>query len=182
MFRSVFDPEYIDSLADIAKDTIARKNPFPSLPGFPTGEYACKWGLTDLYPECEKILRDAIENRKTFDTGWVGCKKEIRSFRMISDGKVLTIQTSASMDEFDDLIYDAMETEEEVTDEQVEELHDYWYESLDMDTDAGSEMTIPLTTYEDAMELMSKMEDSDEAQLAEWFEVVKTWVKEVTSR
>lgn len=172
----------LNSLASIARDTIARKNPFPSLPGFPSNEYACKWGLTDLYPEDEKILRGAIENRKTFDTGWVGCKKEIRDFRMISDGKVLTIQTSAAMDDFDELIYDALDDDTELTDDQIEELNDYWNESLDMSTETESEATIPVTTYESAMEVMSKMEDENDKQLEEWFEIVKSWVKEVTSR
>ena len=174
-------PSY-ESLANIAKDTIVRKNPFPALEGFPSNEYAAKWGLTDLYPEDEKILRNAIDTRMTFDTGWVGCKKEIRWFRMISDGKVLTIQSSAEMDDFDDLIYDAMDEEIEITDDQVEELHEYWYESMDMDTSTGSEVTIPLTTYEDAMKVLDKMEDQDAAQLDSWFEVIKVWVKEVTGR
>lgn len=169
----------LESLANIAKDTIARKNPFPSLPGFPLGVYACKWGLTDMYPEEEKILREAIDTRKTFDTGWCGCRKEIRSFRMISDGEVLTIQTSAEIDDFDDLIYDAMETEEELTDDQIEELNDYWCES-DLDTYTESERTIQLTTYEDAMKVMSQMEDNDDKYLNECFEIVKSWVKEVT--
>ena len=168
------------SLADIAKDTIARKNPFPSLPGFPSNAYCAHWGLTDLYPEDERILRSAIDNRKTFDTGWVGCKKEIHYFRIISDGKVMTIQTSAEMDDFDDLIYDAMDEEVELTDDQVEELESYWYES-DIDSSASSEVTIPLTTYEAAMEHIEKMIDHDVKQLDEWFEIVKEWVKEVTS-
>ena len=166
------------SLADLAKDTIVSKNPFPSLSGFPSSYYAAKWGLTDLYPEDEAILRNAIDNRKTFDTGWVGCKKEIRYFRLISDGKVITIQTSAEMDDFDDLIYDVMDTEVELTDDQVEELHDYWNES-DIDTSTQSETTIPLTSYEDVMTIISEMEDRDEEQLREWSNVVKEWVAEV---
>lgn len=171
----------LKSLADIAKDTIARKNPFTSLPGFPSNAYCAHWGLTDLYPEDEKILRDAIDNRKTFDTGWVGCKKEIHYFRLISDGNVLTIQTSAEMDDFDDLIYDAMNEEVELTDDQIAELEEYWYES-DIDSSASSEVTIPLTTYETAMEHIEKMIDHDVKQLDEWFEIVKEWVKEVTNR
>lgn len=171
----------LKSLADIAKDTIARKNPFPSLPGFPSNAYCAHWGLTDLYPKDEKILRAAIDNRKKFDTGWVGCKKEIHYFRLISDGNVLTIQTTAEMDDFDDLIYDAMDEEVELTDDQVAELEDYWYES-DIDSSACSEVTIPLTTYEVAMEHIEKMIDHDVKQLDEWFEIVKEWVKEVTNR
>ena len=168
----------LKSLADIAKDTIARKNPFPSLPGFPSNAYCAHWGLTDLYPEDERILRNAIDNRKTFDTGWVGCKKECHYFRIISDGKVVTIQTSAHMDDFEDLIYDAMDKEVELTADQEAELNDYWYES-DMDSSTYSEITIPVSTYEDVMKHISKMNDHDVQQLDEWFEVVREWVKEV---
>lgn len=169
------------SLANIAKNTIARKNPFPKLEGLPSNDYGCKWGLTDLYPEDEKILRSAINNRQTFDTGWIGCKKEIRSFRMISDGKVITIMASAEMDDFEDLIYDAMDEEKELSEGQTEELWDYWCES-DMDTSSCAEDTVPVTTYEDAMSILSRLEDSAQRQLDDWFEVVKLWVAEVIGR
>ena len=169
-----------DSLANIAKDWFGHPNPFSALPGFCSGRYACKWGLTDLYPEDEKILREAIENRRIFDTGWAGCQKEIRSFRIISDGKVITIMANADMDEFDDLIYDVMDTEVELTEEQLETLHELWVDSPEMSTYAESEKTVPVTTYEDAMEILSNLEDANETQLKEWSNVVKSWVKEVT--
>ena len=168
----LYDP---NSLANIAKDTIARKNPFPPIEGLPHSMYGCKWGLTDLYPEDEQILRSAIDNRQTFDTGWIGCKKEIRSFRMISDGKAITIMACAEMDEFEDLIYDAMDKEVELTEEQTEELWEYWYES-DMNTSTVTEHTVPVTTYEDAMSILDKLDDSAVKILDDWFEVVKEWV------
>lgn len=165
------------SLASIAKDTIARKNPFPSLPGFPSNEYASNWSLTNLYLEDEKILRNAIDNRQTFDTGWVGCKKEIRYFRIISDGNIMTIQTSAEMDEFEDLIYDAMDEEVELNDVDITELIDCFLE-LDINNHTESETTIPFTTYENVMTAISEMENRDEEQLREWFETVKQIVNE----
>lgn len=174
------------SLADIAKDTISTKNPFHALPGLPSGRYGCKWGLTDLYPEDETILREAISSRKTFDTGWIECKKEIRSFRMISDGNVITIQASAEMDDFEDLIYDAMESDDKLTEEQMDELNHYWDLSLldeePMDTSTSSTITVPLTTYENAMKILAKLETANESQLNKWFEIVKGWVKEVTEK
>lgn len=166
------------SLANIAKDTICRKNPFPSLPGFPSSMYAAKWGLTDLYPEDEAILRSAIDTRSMFDTGWAGCKKEIRSFRIISDGNVVTIQTSADMDDFEDLIFDALEDGQDLTNDQVNELFDYYNDS-DISTTVESEVTVPLTSYEDIMSIISRMEDENEKQLSAWFDVVKSWVAEV---
>jgi hypothetical protein len=172
----------LHSLADIAKDTIARKNPFPKLEGFNAGIYVCKWGLTDLYPEEERILRDAIENRKTFDTGWVDCKKEIRSFRMISDGTVLTIQACSSMDDFDDLIYDAAPDGTEFSDEQIEELTDYWNDSMDLSTDAEAEATVPVTTYKEAIGVLGKLEAQNEKSLDSCFQVVQSWVSEILAR
>ena len=169
------------SLAHEARNTIVRKNPFPSLPGLPSNAYGCKWGLTDLYPEDEAILRAAIDARKTFDTGWIGCKKEIRSFRMISDGKLITIQASAEMDEFPDLIYDALDDDVELTEEQVETLEEYWYNDTEMFTEVESERTVPVTTYKDAMMILEQLEDANDRQLNAWFEVVKQWVKDVVS-
>ena len=168
-----------ESLYNVARPRIGHTNPFPALEGFPSGMDACKWGLTDLYPEDEAILRTAITNKQVFDTRWAGCKKEIRSFRMISDGNVLTIMASAEMDDFDDLIYDAMDTEEELTEEQIEMLHDFWYDSPEVTTETESETTIELTTYDAAMEALAKLEDENEKHLNRCFEVVKEWVKYV---
>ena len=175
----------LESLANKAKDRIGQKNPFPKL-NFPESLYGCKWGLTDLYPQYEKIIREAIEKRETFDTDGVSCQKEIRSFRIISDGEKMTIQAFSEMDEWPELIYDALwdvtETEEELTDEQIEELTDYWNESLEMNTETQSEITIPVSTYEAAMETLETLEEQNEKQLNECFEIVKSWVKEIIDR
>ena len=98
---------------------------------------------------------------------------------MISDGKVITIQAFAEMDDIPDLFYDALEGNEELTDEQLNELEEYWYADTEISTEAEAEDTVELTTYEDAMKILSKLEDSVAKQLDEWFEEVKIWVKEV---
>ena len=170
----------LNSLSSIAMDTIARKNPFPRLEGFATNGDACHWWFDELYPESENVLRKALEEKATFDTGWVGSKKEICSFRIISDGKVLTLQTSASMDDIEDLFYDAAPNGVEFTEEQTESLMDYYHES-DVDTTAGSEITIPYTTYEEVLKNLCEMSKCDFKQLDEWFEEVKQWVEEVVS-
>jgi hypothetical protein len=172
----------LHSLSDIAKDTIVRKNPFPQLVGFASNGDASHWSLTDLYPDNEKILRSAIETKQTFDTGWVGCKKEVRSFRIISDGNVLTIQAGASMDDFDNLIYDAAPVGTEFTEEQIKELYDYWNDCTDISCDTESEVTVPLTTYDDAMNIIEKLESENDSRLESWFEIVKSWVEEIVNR
>lgn len=167
----------IRSLAEIARDTIVRKNPFPRLDGMHTSSYGCKWGLTDLYPDAEEVLREAIENKATFDTGWIDCRKEIRAFRMISDGTNITIQASAEMDDIPELFYDALDVDTELTDDQISELTEYWYQDTEMSTDVISEQTVPVTTYADAMRILSMLEDQNDKQLNEWFEVIKSWVE-----
>ena len=174
---------YVNSLANIAKDTICSKNPFPALDDFSDDIYVCKWSLTDLYPEKEKILREAIEDRKTFDTGWCGCQKEIRSLRIISDGKEMTIQAAAEMDEFHELVYDALwdekGEEEEFTEDQMNQLWEYYNDS-DIGTETQREVTIPVSTYEAVMEELERLEDYNDKELESWFEIVKSWVSEVT--
>ena len=79
------------------------------------------------------------------------------------------------------LVYDAMETEVELTEEQMNELWEYYYES-DIGTETQREMTIPVSTYEAAMEIISQLEQYNDDELNEWFEIVKSWVKEVIDR
>ena len=50
-----------------------------------------------------------------------------------------------------------------------------------MDTETMSEETVPVTTYEAAMEILSKLENENDERLNSWFEVVKSWVQEVIS-
>lgn len=92
--------------------------------------YASKWSLTDFYEEAEKKLREAIESGEEFDTGWFGCKKEIRYARYEKSKDSFFIAVSAHMDDLwdsEDLIYDALNEigiEEEVTEEVIDEIRD----------------------------------------------------------
>ena len=91
------------------------------------GEYAAKWGLTDLYPESEDKLRQALLSGEDFDTGWWGCKKEIRYCRITQEIGMITVEVSAHMDdlwESDDLIYDALWETTKQEDELPEEIID----------------------------------------------------------
>ena len=75
------------------------------------GEYASKWCLTDFYEESETKLKQALESNEDFDTGWFGCKKEIRYARYKRENGVFTIEVSCHMDDLyeqPDLIYDAL--------------------------------------------------------------------------
>ena len=75
------------------------------------GVYASKWGITDFYPESEEKLKELIDSGEDFDTGWFGCKKEIRYARYRRENGVFTIEVSCDMDDLEDgaeLIYDAL--------------------------------------------------------------------------
>ncbi len=54
------------------------RQPFAALPGV----YAAHWGLTDLYPEHQAALEDALSSGQAFDTGEFGAKKEIEFARV----------------------------------------------------------------------------------------------------
>ena len=141
----------------------------------------CKWGLTDLYPEAEVMLRSALEKREPFDTGWGSCKKEIRSFRVYSDGSTLHVQTYEEIDEPCDLIYDAMDIEVELTEEQEDEILDLWYEVGGM-TEFELSSEIPLTTYEDLMKEISRQENENSIMSEEMFNIMKETVRDYTDR
>ena len=91
-----------------------------------SGEYASHYSLTDLYPQSEAKLREALASGEDFDTDWFGCKKEIRYARYIREGNSITVKVSAQMDdlwESDDLVYDALweacQTEEELPEDFI---------------------------------------------------------------
>ena len=90
--------------------------------------YASKWGLTDFYEDAELILRDTIESGDDFDTGWFGCKKEIRYARYERNEGGFHITVEAHMDDLWDgegLIYDTLsdlDIDGEVSDEIIDEV------------------------------------------------------------
>ncbi len=57
-------------------------------------------GLTDLYPEGEIALRDALADKPDFITEWWGSKHEIASARVFRGSGQVTVEASVS-DDFD---------------------------------------------------------------------------------
>ena len=57
-----------------------------------------KWGPTDFYPAVRQQLVEAFSSGLDWDTGWMGCKKEILSSRFSREGNVVTAQVSVSDD------------------------------------------------------------------------------------
>ena len=95
------------------------------------GEYASKYALTDWYEGSEEILREAMASGDDFDTGWFGCRKEIRYARIVRENGLYTVEVSSHCDDLwdgDDLIYDALwevsKSEEELPDDIIESIRD----------------------------------------------------------
>jgi hypothetical protein len=59
-----------------------------------------KWGPTDFYSNTKEALAKAFKSRKSFETPWLSCKKEILSSRITRDKGTVTVEVSVS-DDFD---------------------------------------------------------------------------------
>lgn len=142
-----------------------------------SGEYVSKWWLTDFYPEYEEILRNAIESGEDFDTGWVGCKKEIRYMRLSRENGKLSIEVSEHTDDMwdeDDLIYDAVwkvtGSEDEIPEDKLDAIRDVAiYSDVDDHADVSAEYSNPLT-FDEVVEIIDEMESDVSDATSRMFE------------
>lgn len=149
------------------------------------GYDAAHWGLTDLYEESKQKLKDALASGEDFDTGWWGCKKEIRYARICRENGKITVQVSCHMDDLweeDSLIYDALweerHTEEELPEEIIESIRS---EAIEVGID--EETTETKTIHGDALlcnvtDLIEKLEDEAESKNTEMYNRLRTIVAE----
>lgn len=149
------------------------------------GAYASKYALTDWYEESEKILREAIESGEDFDTGYFGCRKEIRYGRIRRENGVITVEVSAAMDDLYDgseLIYDALwdvsNSEEELPDDIIESIRDTAADCGINDSAMEWEDLPADATFADVDHLISVLEDSVESQNEENYSRLCEIVKE----
>lgn len=148
------------------------------------GMYASKWGLTDFYEESEQKLKDALASGEEFDTGWWGCKKEIRYARIVRDHEDVTVEVSCHMDdlwEADDLIYDALweecHTEEELPDEIIDSIRDA---AIDDGIEDSTEMsdTLPRdASFDDIVAKIDRLEEWCESKNTEMYGELRAIVK-----
>ena len=141
------------------------------------GCYASHWGLTDLYPETEELLRKLLDSGEDFRTTWWGAKKEIVYAQYEADGDELSVTVQNQMDDLwdgsHDLIWDAIddlkyvdkklpadwEADDDFTDFVLECIND-WNNPMDIEDSAISITILPrTTTYENLMEAVSKTWD-----------------------
>ena len=152
------------------------------------GEYASQWGLTDFYEESEEKLKDVLKSGEDFDTGWFGCKKEIRYARYVREGDEFTIEVSAHMDDLwegDDLIYDALwevnKSEEELSDEIIDSIRELAFEGGVEDVSYGDAVILSEeATFERIVEVTDDLEKYVENNNQEMFnrlcEIVRSCV------
>lgn len=133
------------------------------------GEYASKWGLSDFYEESKAKFMDALNSGEDFDTGWWGCKKEIRYARIVREDGHIMVEVSCNMDDLwdeDDLIYDALweerKVDEELPDEIIESILEMAYGDIDDHTEVAE--TLPAdASFDDIVAVIGKLEDEAEA-------------------
>ncbi len=150
------------------------------------GEYSSRHGLTDLYPESEAKLREALVSGEDFTTGWTGCKKESRYVKYTREGDKITIALSAHMDalwEADDLIYDALwaacKVEEELSDEFINSVRESLGDDTDIDDHTDITIVVPsFVTFERIMELTGTFEEEAERNNQRMFDSLCDIVKE----
>ena len=152
------------------------------------GEYASKWGLTDFYEDSEQKLREALASGEDFDTGWFGCKKEIRYARICRENGAVTVEVSCHMDdlyESDDLICDALwsayKIEKELPEEILDSIRDAAVDEQ-MDDYSEESDTLPAdASFEQICESIAVMVESAEKKNEEVFnelcEIVKAHVQ-----
>jgi hypothetical protein len=132
------------------------------------GDYSSKYGLTDLYPESEAKLREALASGEDFTTGWTGCRKEARYVRYTREGDHITIEVSSEMDdlwESADLIYDALCTACHVEEDLPEDIIDSIREAALGEIDDHTEVSVVLpasATFEEIMDATAKAENEAE--------------------
>lgn len=149
------------------------------------GLYCSHWGLTDLYEECEKNLRELLDSGEDFITDWCGSKKEIISARYSRyDGNV-HVEVCQSIDdlyESDDLIYDALwsslhREDIEFPDEIIDSIRDAAID-YGIDDSTTESVTLPAdATYDDVMKAVVWLEDQTDKRLNAWYEALQTIVR-----
>ena len=140
-------------------------------------EYASKYWLTDFYLLSEDKLRAALDSGEDFDTGWFGCKKEIRYARYRREGEDFTIDVSAHMDdlyESEDLIYDALwevcKMEELLPEHIIDSIKESAIDDRIDDVTTLSK-TIPseTATFSEVVRITCELEEEAEKQNAEMY-------------
>lgn len=154
------------------------------------GYYASKWGVTDFYPECEKNLRQLIEQKEDFMTEWCDCKKELVSAKFSRNDGVFYVNVSAWMDdlwESTDLVADALSEvapgrEDLLEDDEFIDLVRDMAQDCSIDDSFGvCERLAPFPTYEQVVKVADILEERATKKLSKMYDGLKEIVRECVS-
>lgn len=151
------------------------------------GLYGCKWGVSDLYEEAEKNLRELLTYSGEFRTEWCSCQKELYSFRLWFTDSKIKVEVSQWMDDLyeqADLIDDAIwalkssgyKFGAELNEDDFENIRDMCFDA-EIETEVMESKFIKRdSTYEEIMSALDELADLTGKELDEYFEQVKSAV------
>lgn len=157
--------------------SIVKKIPVYSLT---SGLDACKWGVSDLYEEAEKNLRELLTYSGEFRTEWCSCKKEEYGFRLWFNDDYIHVTVNNCMDDLydgwdliDDALWDLGKKDVELSDDDADRIRELCMFS-DVDTEVTDGENIKRdSTYEEIMETLEHLADETDKRLKECYETVK---------
>lgn len=135
------------------------------------------YGLSEPYPEVEKELKIALSEGNDFDTDWHGSKHEIESIQIVAFGNKIIINHHCEMDDFPEIIDDAIDGDAELSDEIFDEIEEALCSETGFSTEVTESTELPRTaSYEEVMEAIDQLETDGMKALDERFEMVKEQV------
>ena len=151
------------------------------------GWYCSHWGLTDLYEECEKNLRNLLKTGIDFETEWCGSKKELLSARYRRRNGSVWVDVNQWLDDLweegdliNDAVWDVCEHREdiEIPDDGFDYIKRIANECDIDDCVVISEELGKDATFEDCMKAVERLIDATDEELSRMYDVLKTIVKD----
>lgn len=141
-----------------------------------TGFDACKWCVSDFYPEAEKTLRKALASDEDFDTYEYSCKKECHYGRITRENGEIVVSVCCFMDDLwdqTDLIYDALwnvaDEETELSEETIKSIRDAARDEDIDDLSVHSEALSATASFDDVVAALNRCESAAEAKNDEMY-------------
>lgn len=160
--------------------SIVKKIPVYSLTD---GLDACKWGVSDLYEEAEKNLRELLTYSGEFRTDWCSCKKELYAFRLCFTDEYINVVVNQWMDDLyeeysliNDALWDLGKQDVELNDEEINYIRDLCYDSDVTDSVTECKIIERNSTYEQIIDTLEKLADITNKELEDYYDVVKNIV------
>lgn len=144
---------------------------------------ACKWGVSDLYEEAEKNLRELLTYSGEFRTEWCSCKKELYEFRLCFTDEYINVIVNQEMDDLyeeysliEDALWNLGKQDVELNDEEINYIRDLCYDSDVTDSVTECKIIERNSTYEQIIETLEKLADITNKELEDYYDVVKNIV------